>query len=353
MLSRDTNYATNPIFIRLLKRNGVFLFAHLFTHSLSLVLALALVLGTTIPQSSLAAENTTGDSTHNSASYTKKGADTCIKCHDEDNAVPVFPIFKTKHGRQADPNTPLATLQCETCHGPGTAHVDKAKNKDVKLSGSIINFGPRSTTPAAIQNQQCLDCHENAGRVNWFGSQHENNDIACTSCHQIHVADDAVLVKDKQQTICFTCHKQQRADTFKRSSHPLRYGNMACSACHNSHGSISPGALIKATVNETCYTCHAEKRGPMLWPHAPVVEDCTLCHQAHGSNHAALLSTRVVFLCKQCHSPQGHPSLAPSGTALPGGTFSAFGKFTVGKSCLNCHTAIHGSNHPSGIKFLR
>jgi len=298
-------------------------------------------------------EHATNDASDVANNYSRKGADTCIKCHDEDNAVPVFPIFKTKHGRSADPNSPFAKLQCESCHGPGALHVTKAGNKETKLSGSIISFGRASTTPIDQQNKQCLNCHENTERLNWVGSQHDSNDVACVSCHQIHVAEDNVLIKDKQQAVCFACHKKQRADIFKRSSHPLRNGGMACSACHNPHGSFAPGALIKATVNETCYTCHAEKRGPVLWPHAPVVEDCTLCHQPHGSNHAALLSNRVVFLCKQCHSPQGHPSLAPSGTALPGGTFSAFGKFLVGKSCLNCHTAIHGSNHPSGVKFLR
>ncbi|NOZ52336.1 MAG: DmsE family decaheme c-type cytochrome [Gammaproteobacteria bacterium] len=286
-------------------------------------------------------------------SYTEKGADTCIKCHDEDNEVPILPIFKTKHGRGADRNTPFAALQCESCHGPGAAHAKQARKEGAKLSGSIIHFGVDSVTSVEQQNKQCLSCHENAAGAGWFGSQHESNDVACARCHQTHVAEDTVLVKDKQKTVCFTCHKRQRADIYKRSSHPLRFGSMACTACHDAHGSFAPSALIKATVNETCYTCHAEKRGPVLWPHAPVVEDCTLCHQAHGSNHAALLLHRAVFLCKQCHSPQGHPSLAPSQTALPDGTFRAFGKFLVGKNCLNCHSAIHGSNHPSGVKFLR
>jgi hypothetical protein len=50
--------------------------------------------------------------------YTKKGADTCLKCHDESSKFPVLSIFKTKHAQSADPRSPFAKLQCETCHGP-------------------------------------------------------------------------------------------------------------------------------------------------------------------------------------------------------------------------------------------
>ena len=38
-------------------------------------------------------------------------------------------------------------------------------------------------------------------------------------------------------------------------------------------------------LNDTCYDCHAEFRGPYLWEHAPVPEDCSNCHDPHGSNH--------------------------------------------------------------------
>ena len=44
--------------------------------------------------------------------YSAEGADTCLKCHDEDATVPVLAIFKTKHAVQADERTPFAQLQC-------------------------------------------------------------------------------------------------------------------------------------------------------------------------------------------------------------------------------------------------
>ena len=51
---------------------------------------------------------------------------------------------------------------------------------------------------------------------------------------------------------------------------------MACSDCHNPHGAMADFALVGRTLNDTCFTCHAEKRGPYLWEHAPVSEDCSI-----------------------------------------------------------------------------
>ena len=77
--------------------------------------------------------------------------------------------------------------------------------------------------------------------------------------------------------------------------------------------------LVKPTVNQTCYTCHAEKRGPFLWEHAPAAEDCTLCHTPHGSVYPSLLTKTPPLLCQQCHSVAGHPSVARTPAGLPGG----------------------------------
>ena len=59
--------------------------------------------------------------------------------------------------------------------------------------------------------------------------------------------------------------------------------------------------LAQLTLNDNCYTCHAEKRGPFLWEHEPSSEDCGICHRPHGSLHPALLTSRPPLLCQQCH----------------------------------------------------
>jgi DmsE family decaheme c-type cytochrome len=284
-----------------------------------------------------------GDKPALASEYSEKGADTCLGCHS------VEPFFKTKHARREDRRTPFAGLQCEACHGPGGKHVKgMSSGEPVPIT---TRFGPKSTQTAAEQNKPCLGCHERDARVHWKGSQHEAADLACANCHQLHTARDRVFTANGQAEACLACHIRQRGDFYKTSVHPVRYGTVRCSDCHSSHGS-SPGGklLVKSTLNQTCYTCHAEKRGPLLWEHAPVSEDCSLCHTPHGSVHSALLKKPPPLLCQQCHSAAGHPSLAYTPSGLPSGTPSGF---LLAGGCINCHSRVHGSNHPSGAKLMR
>jgi DmsE family decaheme c-type cytochrome len=112
------------------------------------------------------------------------------------------------------------------------------------------------------------------------------------------------------------------------------------------------------TVNETCFQCHADKRGPFLWEHQPVNEDCTLCHKPHGSNISPLLKSRPPFLCDECHNGP-HTSTSPFGTAvtgIQGGGVAAGGSpstSAAGRACMNCHVMVHGSNSPAGALLHR
>jgi DmsE family decaheme c-type cytochrome len=107
------------------------------------------------------------------------------------------------------------------------------------------------------------------------------------------------------------------------------------------HGD-NPKQLGKASVNEVCFTCHMEKRGPFVHNHQPVTEDCAICHNPHGTVVANLLKQRAPYLCQECHSHTSHPGQV---AGLPtGGTTSTTLLGTVARGCLNCHTNIHGGN---------
>ncbi len=281
-------------------------------------------------------------------SYSKKGADTCLKCHDQDYAYPILPIFGSKHAQVSDSRTPFAQAQCESCHGPGGEHAKLIMPGERRPA--MINFGRNAKTPVKEQNAMCLQCHTGQSRIRWHASIHDNAGISCADCHQAHAAKGPVLDRAEQPGVCYKCHQRQRAQTYGYSAHPIRFGQMACSECHNVHGGTANTPLIKPTLNETCYTCHAETRGPFLWEHAPVVENCGHCHRPHGSNHRALLNKKVPFLCQQCHSQSGHPAVPYNSAGLPpDGASSGL----LAKSCLNCHFQVHGSNHPSGVKLMR
>ncbi|MBI4357001.1 MAG: DmsE family decaheme c-type cytochrome [Gammaproteobacteria bacterium] len=272
----------------------------------------------------------------------------CTKCHDESTA-PVLPLLQSKHAVIADNKTPFADRSCQTCHGMSEEHMKGSEAGGPRPSPNI-RFDSKSNTSISEQNGTCLSCHRSGSRMKWKGSQHEMKGVRCVSCHTIHTENAKVLDKKNQAEVCFICHKTQKAESYKFSSHPIQEGKVVCSSCHNPHGSVGPKLLNKATVNETCYTCHAEKRGPFLWEHPPVREDCLNCHTPHGSIHKPLLKSRGPWLCQQCHLAQFHPSAVYSGTGVP--PVGAADQL-LGKNCLNCHFEPHGSNHPSGARKTR
>lgn len=285
--------------------------------------------------------------------YSEKGADTCLTCHDEEADSASFTtagIFKTRHAQRGNAHAPFGAggLQCEACHGPGARHSAKGSKKLLTINSLKAN----SFMPAGERNQPCLTCHQSGERTGWHAGAHERSDLACTDCHKLHTERDPVAAKATQPEVCFTCHKQQRADFHKASSHPVRFGRMSCSDCHNAHGSTNPAMLSKPTLSQACTSCHAEKRGPVLWEHAPVTEDCTLCHTSHGSVRPALLTKSPPLLCQQCHTVASHPAVARTGAALPGGGGGG-SIFLLAGGCTNCHTQVHGSNHPAGAKLMR
>jgi DmsE family decaheme c-type cytochrome len=270
----------------------------------------------------------------------------CKGCHEDR-----FNGYATsKHGTKADERAPASQGGCLACHGDAALeHAAKGGGKGV---GGVLGFNDRKV-PAETKNNVCLTCHQSGARINWQLSSHANNDVACSSCHNVHSGDnDKVRIKATQFEVCGSCHKTQRAQINYPSHHPIKEGKVVCSSCHEPHGSVGPNMLVKETVNETCYTCHTEKRGPLLWEHPPVRENCANCHTPHGSINAPLLKARGPWLCQECHSAQFHPSTLYSGTGLPPPTGAAAQQL-LARNCLNCHTQVHGSNHPSGPRWTR
>jgi DmsE family decaheme c-type cytochrome len=263
------------------------------------------------------------------------GIDQCAACHEET----VAKFRESIHGQKGFEMR--SSHACETCHGPGKAHVDAGGGK-----GSMTTI---KTLSKDKQAEMCLKCHDRGNKTDWSGSLHETRGLSCQDCHSVHnPSSDKAQLKAPETELCFTCHKQKQAQFFRASHHPVREGKMQCSDCHNPHA-VQEGKLVdQAAVAETCYQCHAEKRGPFLWEHIPVREDCMTCHEAHGSNHMKMLKVKEPFLCQRCHSDSRHP-----GTLYDQNQLNVASNRLFGRSCTNCHATIHGSNHPSGKTFLR
>ncbi len=272
------------------------------------------------------------------------GAKTCIACHAQENMQASHSLHVASFRVGAANSGPQAA--CETCHGPGSEHA-----KNPTAPGSIIAFTHDAKTPPQVQAGVCLACHAGGARQHWIGSIHQNRGLSCSDCHNpmTRLSPEGVLAKSSINEVCASCHQDIRAKFNRRSHMPLPEGQMACTDCHNPHGSITKPLLKTDTVNETCYSCHAEKRGPFLFEHAPVRENCLNCHDVHGSNQQTLLVAPVPMLCQQCHTMTLHPNDLQSPAGLATGPHPD--ERLIGRGCLTCHSNIHGSNNPSGPNF--
>lgn len=265
------------------------------------------------------------------------GADTCVACHDGVEN----PLSRTPHGRIQDPRSPAAAQGCESCHGPGRAH---AESGDAALIRTFTTTAPREA------NEACVACHDGGPHAQWAGSTHDTRNLSCTTCHSVHrpQSDEAQLKTATEAATCVACHPAQVRKVERVAHMPVPEGKMACASCHNPHGGTSVKLLRTGNwINESCVSCHADRRGPFLWEHAAGRESCVTCHDPHGSSNDRMLVAKMPMLCQRCHIGTRHPSTIYD-NAVVGSSNRLFGR-----SCVNCHQNIHGSNHPSGNAFLR
>jgi len=287
-----------------------------------------------------------GSAVEDESERTYVGQKTCEGCHHQEASNWAHTIHAAVF--TLNPRDATEAHGCEACHGPGSAHI-----KNPSDLSTIISFSHKSVTPVARQNAQCLSCHQGGQRIFWHGSIHENNNLACSDCHNpmSNFSAHGLTARESISQTCFACHKVQRAEFNKRSHMPLLEGKITCVDCHNPHGSTTAPLLKADSVNEVCYSCHAEKRGPFLFEHAPVRENCLNCHNPHGSNFEALLTAPRPMLCQQCHAQDGHPAqLMTRGNMVLGAIPDPR---LISTSCQTCHVNIHGSNDPSGSRFER
>jgi len=264
----------------------------------------------------------------------------CATCHeDQANGLRL-----TTHGRTSV-GTWDGVTGCQTCHGPGAAHVEDGDKSKIRVLGAL---------PAVEASAVCLSCHDRGERSHWQGSPHDARGLSCLACHKIHqegTPHASLLAEPTEFETCTTCHLKRKASLLRSAHMPMREGLMTCTSCHNPHGTTGPAQLRQDSVNENCYSCHAEKRSPFLWEHPPVKENCLNCHDPHGSLHPRLQIAKMPRLCQQCHDETRHPT-QPYSDASPAPEFFPNSRMFE-RGCLNCHSQIHGSNHPAGVRWHR
>lgn len=283
------------------------------------------------------------------------GQDTCAGCHE----ARAKEFAKTVHARVAPAGVQYGA-GCESCHGPGKAHVEAA-SEGKPPQQFIFGFHGKPEENA----ERCLRCHNTSKEQDLFiRSEHKFHGVWCGECHEPHLVERIAkrervepsipqaqffsvpklteenrwlsqsLLRKSQPDLCFTCHRTIQAQFALPTHHRVPEGLMKCTDCHNPHGTMNRPFLKKANW-EVCVSCHVEKRGPYVFEHPAVkIEGCTICHSPHGSvTRNNLLRREGRFLCLQCH-------VDPQAANVP---HSRFGFQTRGE-CVRCHVTIHGSN---------
>jgi len=167
------------------------------------------------------------------ASYTGAGSDGCLRCHAGDTMAL---MAETAHGDANDPFTPFANEGCESCHGPGSLHVSRARGG----AGfpPLLRFHNKGD-PNPEQLGACLNCHgqsmgDHPG-MEWTGSLHDTGNITCSSCHQLHAAQNVLADPAAQKASCSRCHKKQIADHNRFEQKGIVFDQLSCHDCHDVH----------------------------------------------------------------------------------------------------------------------
>lgn len=147
------------------------------------------------------------------------------------------------------------------------------------------------------------------------------------------------------KTTCAKCHPKTVRRTAATVAHPPAKEE-DCTLCHQPHGSDAP-KLLAEKESELCTSCHEMRlqgEGGKDWPrsgslHAPIASAlCSDCHDPHGADNQYLLRRKGADLCYGCHTAE-RLSFAEGKVHMP----------VKEGNCKTCHDP-HVSLAPSLLK---
>jgi predicted CXXCH cytochrome family protein len=279
------------------------------------------------------------------------GGDLCIMCHGKG-----YVTGKFVHG-------PAAVGSCSTCHYMHQSQYPKL----------LIAAG----------NDLCFGCH--GDKVELLKSKknvHRPVKEKCVACHDPHGGDFKYNFKvDGEQDLCFGCHKDKLKEAKEMASHHKALdGPRKCLACHDAHASDFSKQLTRQP-GDLCISCHDREYSnngivqtanikqivtKNKFAHGPILQnDCSGCHNAHGSPNIRLL--REYFpqlfyaqynpdnykLCFMCH--EQNLAAEETTTTLTGFRNGDKNLHFVhvnkvkGRTCRACHDA-HATNNPRHVR---
>jgi DmsE family decaheme c-type cytochrome len=194
------------------------------------VLLVGLMLASQIPMVTAAQNNRANGQPE--AQYTAEGTERCLSCHAGERMTI---MAETAHGNSTNSQTPFAKLGCESCHGPGSLHVSRARGG--RGFPAMITFGESDTVQR--QTAACIGCHaDDMGDLQgiaWTGSAHDTDSMTCVSCHEAHIVGNALREQKRQRENCSKCHDKQIASHPRFEDKGIVFDKLSCFDCHDVH----------------------------------------------------------------------------------------------------------------------
>ncbi len=238
----------------------------------------------------------------------------CASCHSTNLQKNYDEAGDTYHTTWSEVN-----VTCESCHGPGSRHLDFIQSGDYKKGNYLKNSGlmyARDTTPQ-IQLNACAACHARKSDIarepvhssqimddlipqiisteNYYPdgqirdedyeygsftqSKMFNNGVQCTNCHNPHSGH----LRKTGNALCLQCHKPEY-DTPEHHFHKTGTEESLCINCHmpvktfmgidhrrdHSFRIPRPDQSITYGTPNTCTSCHTDKSNP--WAVAAIIK---------------------------------------------------------------------------------
>ncbi len=299
--------------------------------------------------------------------------DDCLTCHQQDGTAHTFTLVSPRtqlcvgcHEVATPADTfvhgPVAVGECVTCHDPHASDLPKL----VRKTGVEL----------------CQVCHvEMTQAMAEHRFTHAPVKADCTSCHSPHASPLRYQLKRSGAELCATCHQAViDAATKAPVHHDALTMDRQCLNCHAPHTADLP-AQLRATTRTLCLSCHNKEvttpTGPIMnlaeWlaknpdVHGPIrQDDCSACHQPHGSAQFRLLrkdypphfyspfDPKNYELCFTCHEPDlVQVARTTTLTGFRQGDrnlhFVHVNRRDKGRTCRACHE-VHSSQKPKHIR---
>jgi hypothetical protein len=251
----------------------------------------------------------------------------CLKCH--------VTGFGERDGFVAGTNKDLLMVGCESCHGPGSLHIDAAKRFVLADPGeeAAIEKEMRETIVKTPADSNCTHCHTTQSHGHHPAYEGQPTDAVA---HRLEVLCSApVSVVSNVDTTAVT------------HGRPSRYNVKTCGGCHydqykqwrsETHSRLASVLPAIYLNDKTCLACHTMDSYD--------VKPVTLA----GNPHLG----RVGTSCESCHGPalehvhfnKRYVVGPPLGTRLEQAARDSIRKGKPNTTCIECHLIHRHKEHP-------